>query len=1110
MPNAAALSPKPNDAKVRSANAASVESVDELNAVDRCEGSTTTALPWFIQAKLTVGAADDPLEREADRIAERVMRLPVADNGVAPGVKGACCASCAEAKVQRYATSAQPDDSSASLDLVRQVVSGSGRPLSAEDRAFFEPRLGASLADVRIHDDALAAKSADGISAAAYTVRNHVVSPAYPSNSEAGRYLLAHELAHVTQQEGPRSPVRRQPAPTPTSGTQPAPTLPTTSNQPGASVQNDGWMSTIFPPGAGADGILLTDNPEQLRVVMSGLIANGYPPLAIGPGMAAPNNFLFRVSIYWSATGVCDPGDPNTEENCKIAEYRTSILPRLTEVVADLHKESADQLWYFESEARSNALVVLTANEVQTNAEAVKYGITEEQIEKIIVRAAGQGDREIHTYETQYGMKANSVAGAGLQKAAKDLLARRQVIAAKESEQFWTRFSMTGDEYFVNEDQLKESIALDDEIENLKKQYEDARSLLDSAYPVLASFSGLNQGTSDLERVATAGPGAGMAAVVGAHIAEVLSNIATARRGLDPKDGGVNVWRLDSIVDLTRQHLGADSNPVLNALVSEKVKEEQPGIFDSIALAVLNIAAILLAPETGGLSLVAAAGVNAAVTLGDVKEYFIKRALSGSALDKARALSQDEPSLIWLAVEIVGTGIDVGTAAAAAFKTLTPLVKTAMAATRTTQAAESLEAVRIAAEEAEGAAFADSLVAKIRAAASGEAPVVEGLEAETKLLQEAAVSSESVKAAEIGSGIKDAAQEIHISKAGNIFSCGSPCAELGEKYAAVFAKDKDLASELAELRTRAETVSKIGDGSRAAAEADKLAQDVKVFEQRIRAAYPTTEPLPSSEAVAAAEEAGEEAKVPSTKRASGDVAALRANQPKLTEPPAFKDPADAEIWPDYVNYYESRVTDLEKGTVGAQNPLRWDSYREFLGPFRRGRQYQAGVLKALQEDAARGAASRQFFSGMEQPVVESNVGIVGNVEGETTKYADQIVADAATLGENQVPHIEAFSNKSRVFSEWFTKNGGIAKIQQQVQDDVLELASKYGGSKELRRAVAPAGESSKLTGLLGKTVKIDKVTLVYDLRYAQSKELQQLIRDAARLPLTVSVNVVFL
>ena len=184
MPNAAALSPKPNDAKVRSANAASVESVDELNAVDRCEGSTTTALPWFIQAKLTVGAADDPLEREADRIAERVMRLPVADNGVAPGVKGACCASCAEAKVQRYATSAQPDDSSASLDLVRQVVSGSGRPLSAEDRAFFEPRLGASLADVRIHDDALAAKSAERFLSRSGTNHADGDAPGWPGSED--------------------------------------------------------------------------------------------------------------------------------------------------------------------------------------------------------------------------------------------------------------------------------------------------------------------------------------------------------------------------------------------------------------------------------------------------------------------------------------------------------------------------------------------------------------------------------------------------------------------------------------------------------------------------------------------------------------------------------------------------------------------------------------------------------------------------------------------------------------------------------------------------------------------------------------------------------------
>lgn len=43
-------------------------------------------LPWPIHVKLEVGAVDDPLEREADRVAEHVMRMP--DVGAPPPVTG--------------------------------------------------------------------------------------------------------------------------------------------------------------------------------------------------------------------------------------------------------------------------------------------------------------------------------------------------------------------------------------------------------------------------------------------------------------------------------------------------------------------------------------------------------------------------------------------------------------------------------------------------------------------------------------------------------------------------------------------------------------------------------------------------------------------------------------------------------------------------------------------------------------------------------------------------------------------------------------------------------------------------------------------------------------
>jgi hypothetical protein len=85
----------------------------------------------------------------------------------------------------------------------RAVLGAPGRQLDRDTRAFMEPRLGRDLGDVRIHDDALAARSAALVGARAYAVDHHVVFGAgeFDPAGHRGRWLLAHELAHVLQQK---------------------------------------------------------------------------------------------------------------------------------------------------------------------------------------------------------------------------------------------------------------------------------------------------------------------------------------------------------------------------------------------------------------------------------------------------------------------------------------------------------------------------------------------------------------------------------------------------------------------------------------------------------------------------------------------------------------------------------------------------------------------------------------------------------------------------------------------------------------------------------------------------------------------------------------------
>lgn len=85
---------------------------------------------------------------------------------------------------------------------VHEVLRSPGQTLDAESRAFFEPRLGHDLSQVRVHTDAKAAKSARDVNAVAYTVGQNVVfsDAQFAPRSESGQRLLAHELAHTIQQ----------------------------------------------------------------------------------------------------------------------------------------------------------------------------------------------------------------------------------------------------------------------------------------------------------------------------------------------------------------------------------------------------------------------------------------------------------------------------------------------------------------------------------------------------------------------------------------------------------------------------------------------------------------------------------------------------------------------------------------------------------------------------------------------------------------------------------------------------------------------------------------------------------------------------------------------
>ncbi len=87
---------------------------------------------------------------------------------------------------------------SASINAMR----GNGQPLPPSARAFFEPRFGVDFSGVRVHTNDRAAETASAVNARAFTVGSDVAfgGGQYAPESSSGKKLLAHELAHVVQQ----------------------------------------------------------------------------------------------------------------------------------------------------------------------------------------------------------------------------------------------------------------------------------------------------------------------------------------------------------------------------------------------------------------------------------------------------------------------------------------------------------------------------------------------------------------------------------------------------------------------------------------------------------------------------------------------------------------------------------------------------------------------------------------------------------------------------------------------------------------------------------------------------------------------------------------------
>jgi hypothetical protein len=180
----------------------------------------TSFSPLRLQPKLAIGSVNHPLEQEADRIAEEVMRMSGPDLSIAAepiGFSRKCTESEEEYTAQKLpakpAGSTEPATDEA-RPIVDEVLHSPGQPLDPTVRAFMEERFGHDFGGVRVHTNARAAESAWAVNAMAYTLGQNIVfwSGQYSPQTQEGKRLLAHELAHVVQQNDGGKRIQRAPA----------------------------------------------------------------------------------------------------------------------------------------------------------------------------------------------------------------------------------------------------------------------------------------------------------------------------------------------------------------------------------------------------------------------------------------------------------------------------------------------------------------------------------------------------------------------------------------------------------------------------------------------------------------------------------------------------------------------------------------------------------------------------------------------------------------------------------------------------------------------------------------------------------------------------------
>jgi Domain of unknown function (DUF4157) len=286
----------------------------------------------------------DPGEQEAEQLADTLSSGGPGGNESRPYRTGADVGTVHRAEVSPGM------ESGASVEAPT-----GGRALDAGTRAWFEPRLGTLLGDVRIHTDGSAAEAARHLNARAFTIGRHIGFGAgeYAPGTAGGHRLLAHELVHVVQQSSARRTVplvSRAPVPPGHQPAQASPPAPAVSREFDAGIRDvNAAIGLVFDNQKTGLGRLKDALHEQEKASVIALLAGLAVGTAIGILLGPVEGFAVGALIE---SGIVD------EAGRYLIEKATEgLIDKAREHVADeTEKWANDKLKKSKSDAVYNLI----------------------------------------------------------------------------------------------------------------------------------------------------------------------------------------------------------------------------------------------------------------------------------------------------------------------------------------------------------------------------------------------------------------------------------------------------------------------------------------------------------------------------------------------------------------------------------------------------------------------------------------------------------------------------------------------------------------------------------------------------------------------------------